>query len=76
MELQTYQSALLTVFLIVAYMMTVDENVGKFILLTGSRLYLNLARLLFIVKAYPRRRFDVYMIDRRLKKIKKLKKLE
>jgi len=69
MNLQSYYFYIFVPFAIVLYMMSVDENVGKFIDLIFKLLRVQIMRAIFWLKFYPKLRYDTYMLKRKIPKI-------
>jgi hypothetical protein len=66
-----YYYALLTIFAVVVYMMAVDENVGKWILLQLQLFRINMMKRWFVLTLGIRLRYDNYKLKRALIKIRK-----
>jgi len=66
-----YYYALLTIFAVVVYMMAVDENVGKWILLQVQLIRINIIKRWFVLTLGIRLRYDNYKLKRALEKIRK-----
>jgi|Laugresu1bdmlbdd_1035124.scaffolds.fasta_scaffold129937_1 hypothetical protein len=71
MDLQFYYLSLLSVFAVVLYMMAVDPNVSKFIVLLAKMGRVNISRGIFWLKFYPRLRFDTFVLKWRSRQIVK-----
>lgn len=67
----SYYVTLLVLFSIVAYMCLVDSNVAELILLFPKLLYVQVSRLWYMIRIYPRLRYDMFMLSRRRGKISK-----
>jgi hypothetical protein len=66
-----YYYTLLFIFALVAYMIAVDSNVATYVVLLYKLLRINIIRMTFMVKMYPRLLFDSWSIKRRLDKSRK-----
>lgn len=66
-----YYYTLLFIFAIIAYMIAVDSNVATYVVLLFKLLRINIIRMSFMVKMYPRLLFDSWSIKRRLDKSRK-----
>jgi hypothetical protein len=66
-----YYYTLLFIFALVAYMIAVDSNVATYVVLLYKLLRINIIRMPFMVKMYPRLLFDSWSIKRRLDKSRK-----
>lgn len=62
---QLYYYSLLGVFLVVAYMMYVDPNVGQFIILLWKMVKVQYHRTVFWIRFYPRLRYDTFILKLR-----------
>lgn len=62
MVFQLYYTSLVGLFLVVAYMMYVDPNVGKFIVLLCKMAVIQYHRFIFWLKFYPRLRYDTFIL--------------
>lgn len=71
MDFQLYYVSLVSLFLVVAYMIYVDPNVGKFIILLCKLAVIQYHRLIFWIKFYPRLRFDTFILKLRSRRILK-----
>lgn len=71
MDFQLYYVSLLGLFLVVAYMMYVDPNVSKFIVLLWKMAVIQYHRFVFWLKFYPRLRYDTFILKLRSKMILK-----
>lgn len=71
MDFQLYYVSLVSLFLVVAYMIYVDPNVGKFIILLCRMAVIQYHRLVFWIKFYPRLRFDTFILKLRSRRILK-----
>lgn len=69
MNFQLYYVSLISLFLVVAYMMYVDPNVSKFIVLLWKMAVIQYHRAIFWVKFYPRLRYDTFILKLRSKMI-------
>ena len=67
----SYELTLLGFFAIAVYVIIADRNVADYILLTVSRIQLNLAKLFFLATFYPRLRYDTFMLKRRMHGVSK-----
>ena len=66
-----YYYTLLFIFALVTYMIAVDSNVATYVVLLYKLLRINIIRMPFMVKMYPRLLFDSWSIKRRLDKSRK-----
>ena len=66
-----YYYTLLFIFALVTYMIAVDSNVATYVVLVYKLLRINIIRMPFMVKMYPRLLFDSWSIKRRLDKWRK-----
>jgi len=66
-----YYYTLLLIFVIIAYMISVDQNMAAYIVLLYKLLKINIQRLLFMAKMYPRLFLDFWMMKRRLDRSRK-----
>jgi len=66
-----YYYTLLLIFAIIAYMISVDQNMATYIVLLYKLLKINIQRLLFMAKMYPRLFLDFWMMKRRLDRSRK-----
>ena len=71
MNLQLYYFYLFVPFAIVLYMMSIDENVSKFIVLGFKFLQVQAIRGIFWIKFYPKLRFDTAILKWKSKQILK-----
>ena len=62
MNYQIYYMFLLTGFTAVAYMMYVDSNVSKFIVLLYKMGQINFHKFIFWLKLYPKLRYDTAIL--------------
>lgn len=74
MALELYYASLSGIFLVIIYMMIIDPNVSKFILLLLGIVRIQIQKIIFLVKIYPRLCWDKFMLKRRAKAL--LKTLE
>lgn len=64
-----FQSTLLIIFSVLAYMIIVDENVAKFIMIWIGIIRVNIERLFWIVKYHPNNFVTTWIQNRRYDKI-------
>jgi hypothetical protein len=78
MDFQFYYFSLFAIFAVVIYMMAVDPNVSKFIILLMKMGRLNISRIIFWLKFYPRLRFDTALLKWKSRQVikKQLKDLD
>lgn len=69
--MEPYTYSLLVVFAILCYMIVVDANVAKFILLLVDMFKLNCVRLVWMIRFHPDNPFLRWQINRRANKIAK-----
>ena len=75
MSLTLYYSSLLFIFAIVAYIIIIDPNVGKFILLLLQLAKVNINRFIFLMRFYPRLWLDSKIMRWKSSRILKKSKL-
>jgi hypothetical protein len=73
MQQSFYYFYLFIPFAVVVYMIAVDENVAKYIILMFNLLRINVARFIFWIKFYPRLRFDTAVLKYKASKALKKK---
>ena len=73
MNFNTYYAIELSVFALIAYMISVDPNVGKLISILPSFFSVQIQRARMMCLLYPRLKYDKIMIKFRLKKALKNK---
>ena len=66
-----YQYTIFVVVAIFAYLIFTEPNASLYIDLQAQGLWINIRRLLFLARMYPRIKFDTWMMKRRYKKIMK-----
>lgn len=66
-----YYYTLLTLFSIIAYMMIVDENVGRYIVILTQLVRINILRLYLLIKFHPKNPITNYIMDRKMDKMMK-----
>jgi hypothetical protein len=71
MNPQLYYFYIFLPFAVILYMMSVDENVSKFIVLIFKFLRVQVMRGIFWVKFYPRLRLDTAILKWKSRKILK-----
>jgi hypothetical protein len=71
MNPQLYYFYIFLPFAVILYMMSVDENVSKFIVLIFKLLRVQVMRGIFWVKFYPRLRLDTAILKWKSRKILK-----
>lgn len=64
-------STLLIIFGIIGYMIVVDENVAKFIVLQFKSAYVNTQRLYYMAKLHPKNPITTWQMNRKYDKIAK-----
>jgi cytochrome b561 len=67
----TYYYTLLLIFGVITYMIVVDPNVAKYIVLLWKLAEVNIRRGIFLIKFYPRLMWDTFNIKRTIKGKKK-----
>jgi hypothetical protein len=78
MDFQFYYFSLFAIFAVVIYMMAVDPNVSKFIILLMKMGRIKISRTIFWLKFYPRLRFDTALLKWKSRQVvkKQLKNLD
>ena len=71
MVYSSYNVALLGFFAIVVYVLIADRNVADYIVLTISKIQLDLGRLVFMIRLYPQLRYETFMLKRGRHKVSK-----
>jgi hypothetical protein len=71
MTYNSYYLFLLVCFAIGLYIITVDPNAAEYLLLTLSRIRVNLSRFWFYLKMYPRLRYETFLLKRSMHKVSK-----
>jgi len=71
MDLQFYYFSLFAIFAVVIYMMAVDPNVSKFIVLLAKMVQLSISRGIFWLKFYPKLRLDTALLKWKSRQILK-----
>ena len=69
--MNNYYYSLLLVFGVVLYMISVDENVGKWIWIQFQTIRINVVRYYYIITLGLRLKYDGWQIKRRLARIKR-----
>ena len=64
-----YQYTIFVVVAIFVYLIFTEPNASLYIDLQVQGAWINIRRLLFLARMYPRIKFDTWMIKRRYKKI-------
>lgn len=64
-------STLLIIFGVIGYMIVVDENVAKFIVLQLKSAYVNTQRLYYMAKLHPKNPITTWQMNRKYAKIAK-----
>lgn len=60
-----YNYLLLIIFIIIAYMIIIDPNVGRYIVILYNILLVNLQRYWWMIKLHPKNPIQKYLIWRR-----------
>jgi hypothetical protein len=71
MDFEFYYFSLFAIFAVIVYMMAVDPNVSKFIILLAKMGRISISRGIFWLKFYPRLRFDTAVLKWRSRQIVK-----
>lgn len=71
MDHQFYYYTLLAIFAVVAYMMVLDPNVGKYVILLTKMARVKVSRAIFWLKFYPRLRYDTAVLKWKSQRILK-----
>ena len=71
MDYQIYYWSVLGLFLVAAYTIIADPNVTTFIILLYKAAIVNIRRFIFLVKIYPRLRYDTIVLKWKSAKILK-----
>lgn len=71
MTYNSYYLFLLVCFAIGLYIITVDPNAAEYLLLTLSRIRINLSRFWFLLRMYPRLRYETFLLKRSMHKVSK-----
>lgn len=66
-----FQSSMLIIFCILAYMIIVDQNVAKFIVIWMAIIRVNTERLFWIIKYHPNNFVTTWLQNRKYDKIAK-----
>lgn len=69
--MSTINSTLLIIFGVLAYMIIVDENVGKFILIWVGIIKVNTERLIWMIRFHPNNFVTTWLQNRKYDKIAK-----
>jgi hypothetical protein len=67
----SYYTFLLGCFAIAIYVMTADKNVVDYFLLKMATVRISLSRFVFMIKLYPRLRYETFLLKRGSRKIPK-----
>jgi len=65
----TYYLSIFFIFIVVAYMISVDQNVSRYIILLVKQFKLNFERIIFMVKYHPSNPISNIMIRVRANRI-------
>lgn len=68
-----YQYTIFVVVAIFAYLIFTEPNASLYIDLQVQGAWINIRRLLFMARMYPRIKFDTWMMKRRVEKVRKQK---
>jgi len=67
----SYYYSLLLLFGAGLYILSVDQNASEYLLLTLSRIRINLLRFWFLLRMYPRLRYETFLLKRSMHKVSK-----
>ena len=67
----SYETFWLGLLAVAVYVIVADRNVADYLLLTVSRIQINLTRLIFLATFYPRLRYDTFMLKRGMHRVSK-----
>jgi hypothetical protein len=67
----SYYYSLLILFGVGLYILSVDQNASDYLLLTLSRIRINLSRFWFLLRMYPRLRYETFLLKRSMHKVSK-----
>lgn len=65
----TYYYTIFFIFAVLAYMIVVDPNVGKFIELMGQMAVVNVKRLYYLIVYHPNNKIAAWMMERRINRM-------
>lgn len=67
----SYYLSIFFVFIVLAYMISVDQNVARYIILLGKQIKLFFERLIYMIRYHPSNPISNFLIVRRANKIAK-----
>lgn len=67
----SYYLSIFFVFIVLAYMISVDQNVARYIILLGKQIKLSFERVYWMIRLHPSNPISNFLITRRTNKIAK-----